>query len=164
VESEVGEGTTFTLRLPLASRAAPRSVRPESENAPASSVRRRLLVVDDEPSMGQTISRVLGRTHDVVVETNPRVALDRLRDGEHFDLLLCDLMMPEMSGAELHAELEALGSPLARDMVILSGGAFTAGAREFLARVPNPRVDKPFDIRELRATVAEVLRVADERS
>lgn len=73
--------------------------------------------------------------------------------GERFDVILCDLMMPRMTGMELHAQLAALAPRQAERMVLLTGGAFTAAASEFLPRVPNARVDKPFDLVSLRALV-----------
>jgi PAS domain S-box-containing protein len=117
----------------------------------------RLLIVDDDPLVGTSLRRVLSREHDVTVELGAREALARLVAGEAFDVVLCDLMMPDMTGMELHAEIERIAPPLAERMVFLTGGAYTAHAREFLAAVSNPRLQKPFDAQLLRAVVREVL-------
>ena len=69
-------------------------------------------------------------------------------------MVLCDLMMPGLSGMELHERLARSAPEVARRMVFLTGGAFTDGAREFLARVPNPRIEKPFEPSALREAVA----------
>ncbi|MFY0584082.1 response regulator [Cystobacter fuscus] len=82
--------------------------------------------------------------------------------GEHFDVILCDVMMPEMSGVELHQQLAQHLPALADQLIFLSGGAFTPKAREFLARVDNRRVDKPFSARELRDMVQSVLARAPD--
>ena len=156
VESTVGKGSTFTVSLPIAAAAPPAPERaPPAPGAPAR--RGRLLVVDDEPLIGASVRRVLGSEHDVALVTDAAAALERLRAGEHFDLILCDLLMPGMSGMDLHAELGRALPDAARRMVFLTGGAFTTAGREFLASVTNPRVDKPFDAAQLRALVRELL-------
>jgi CheY-like chemotaxis protein len=117
--------------------------------------RRRLLVIDDEPNMGRSIERILGDEHDVVLLTSPQVALDRLRGGESFDLILCDVMMPEMSGIEFHAELERVEPRLRREMIFMTGGVFSDAAQRLLDGVPNRRLSKPFDIARLREMIRE---------
>jgi CheY-like chemotaxis protein len=59
-------------------------------------------------------------------------------------------MMPTMTGMELHDELARREPALAARMSFLTGGAFTPRARAFLAEVPNPRLEKPFDPQGLR--------------
>lgn len=61
--------------------------------------------------------------------------------------------MPEMSGADFHSELERTQPELATQIIFLTGGAFTLRARKFLNRIPNPRLDKPFDSQSLRSLV-----------
>ena len=68
-------------------------------------------------------------------------------------MLVCDLMMPGIDAPALHDELCKIAPTQAERMVFMTGGAFTARARDFLQRVPNARVDKPFDVRRLRALV-----------
>ncbi len=157
VRSQIGMGTTFTVRLRAAAPAAPVERRP-APSPPTPSARSRILVVDDEPSVGIAVQRVLSRDHDVSVETDPVVALERVRGGELFDLVLCDLMMPRLGGPEFHAELARVAPSLASTMVILTGGAFTDAAREFLAERENPCIEKPFDVRGLRRTIDTQLR------
>jgi CheY-like chemotaxis protein len=118
-----------------------------------------VLVVDDEPQIGSAIVRTLRRDHDVEVATRARAALERLRGGEAFDVILCDVMMPEMSGLELHAELSRTDSRLAERIIFITGGAFSAQTQAVLDGMPNECISKPFDIGGLRALVSE--RVAD---
>jgi len=66
-------------------------------------------------------------------------------------------MMPEMTGMDLHAELLRREPALAERLVFMTGGAFTPAAREFLDRVPNARVEKPFDVQDLRALIQTLL-------
>jgi CheY-like chemotaxis protein len=69
------------------------------------------------------------------------------------DVLFCDLMMPEMTGMDLHAEIVRVAPDQAERMVFLTGGAVTTRARDFVAAVPNPVIDKPFDVKRLREIV-----------
>jgi CheY-like chemotaxis protein len=83
-------------------------------------------------------------------------ALARIRAGESFQLILCDVMMPEMTGMDFHAELGKTHRAVADKVVFMSGGAFTASARWFLESIPNRRLDKPIDIGRLRRLVEEM--------
>src|SRR4051812_24171686 len=85
--------------------------------------RGRVLVVDDEPMVGSSIRRLLGRDHEVVVVQSGKEAVARIAAGERYDVVLCDLLMPEMTGMDVHADLHARDPELARRMVFLSGGA-----------------------------------------
>jgi CheY-like chemotaxis protein len=101
------------------------------------------------------VSRILAPQHEVVARTSARAALETITGGDRaWDLVLCDLMMPEMTGMELHARLVELEPRLAARTVFLTGGAFTPAAREFLERVPNARFEKPFEPDALRDVVA----------
>ena len=154
VESAVGRGTTFTVFLPL---AKPRVVSP-AVAAPAVAARRgHLLVIDDEPIVGRTLGRLLAREHTVEVLTSAREALVRIEAGERFDAIFCDLMMPELSGAELHGELLRVAPDQAARMVFVTGGAFGASAIEFLDRVPNPRLFKPFAKEQIQGALVALL-------
>ncbi|BDG09363.1 hybrid sensor histidine kinase/response regulator [Anaeromyxobacter paludicola] len=117
--------------------------------------RPRVLVVDDEPLLCASVYRVLSPHFNVVPHTSARTALELLRQGERFDALLCDLMMPELSGMELFAEVSRLDPGLAAATVFLTGGAFTPGSRRFLERTPNPWLEKPFDPVELVTALRE---------
>jgi CheY-like chemotaxis protein len=112
-----------------------------------------VLVVDDDGILGVVIRRSLSAEHDAEVVTSADAALARVSSGDHFDVIVCDLMMPVVTGMDLHARLAALGPELADRMVFMTGGAFTARARAFLDHVPNARLEKPFDLKELRALV-----------
>jgi CheY-like chemotaxis protein len=113
--------------------------------------------VDDEPVVAQTLARVLKLHHDVLVaHGGGHEVLDRLARGERYDILLCDLMMPEMTGMELMAAIEDRHPDLAERVLFVTGGAFTAEARAFVERYASRLVEKPFDISVLRQRVAEM--------
>ncbi|UXI70043.1 response regulator [Tahibacter amnicola] len=151
VESELGQGTTIRVLLPLAD--ATSSHAPQPIIVEPARRRGRVLMVDDEPLMGPAVRRILSREHDVTITTRASEALQRIHSGELYDVILCDLMMPEMSGMELHAAILQAAPEQASRMIFVTGGAFTPSARSFLDHVPNDRLEKPFDSDRLRAIV-----------
>jgi PAS domain S-box-containing protein len=157
VASEAGKGTTFRIRLPVAAAAEEEDSSPETR--PVDGRRRgKILVVDDEKVVANAVGRVLGTEHDVKILTSAQDALRWIAGGERFDLILCDLMMPIMTGADLHSELARAAPDQAACMVFLTAGAFTPRARAFLEEVPNLRLEKPFELATLRALVHDRLR------
>jgi CheY-like chemotaxis protein len=112
-----------------------------------------VLVIDDEASLCTVIRRTLGAEHEVVTVTSARQALELFGGGERFDIVLCDLMMPQMTGMELHAELMRLVPDQAQKMIFMTGGAFSEEAASFLTKVSNPTVEKPFKTTALRELV-----------
>jgi PAS domain S-box-containing protein len=160
VRSQVGIGSAFRVILPSAPGAATAKAKPAPVVEPEHGGRRQhLLVVDDEDEVAEAIRRILGKEHDVDVVTRGDAAL-ALIDARSYDLVLCDLLMPDMTGMELHERLVEARPELAARMVFITGGAFSSGAREFLERVPNPRLEKPFDSQSLRELVATLERRA----
>src|SRR4029450_8486923 len=105
----------------------------------------------------ESLERVLSRAHEVACASTAREALERLRSGERFDVILCDLMMPDITGAEFYGELQRLDPAAAERVVFMTGGAFTPTAVEFLGAVTGPRLLKPLDPAKLRETIEEVL-------
>jgi two-component system cell cycle sensor histidine kinase/response regulator CckA len=159
VESVVGEGTTMRVTLPPAGAtatvvASERVVLPPTVTVPAGGGRRRILVVDDEQLVARAVAHELERERlEVLVAESGREALEILERDRDFDLVLCDLMMPEMSGPDLYEAARRLDSGLIRRFAFMSGGAFTERAARFLEHVPNPRIAKPFHVRDLLALV-----------
>ena len=152
-KSEPGKGSLFRVTLPAARAAV--TVDPLPGGGPHK--RACILLVEDDPLVSRAVQRILGDEHQVTSVSGGRAALRALGEGT-YDAILCDLMMPEMSGMELHAELSRTSPALIDRMAFLSGGAFTEAAREFLARVPNPQIEKPFDPKTLRELVGRLLR------
>jgi CheY-like chemotaxis protein len=120
--------------------------------------RARVLVVDDEQLITTAVHRTLSLQHEVRSFDRAQAAFECMSQGERFDVILCDLMMPDMSGMELHAWLLRIAPDQAARMVFLTGGVFTTGARAFLSAVPNSHIEKPFDTRRLRSIVNGCLR------
>jgi PAS domain S-box-containing protein len=156
VESEVGKGTTFRVALPI-------SRENRLEAAPVKDVqtsgrRGRILVVDDEESVLRVIKRGLSEEHDVVTVTSAAAALVLCASGSKFDVILCDLIMPDMTGMDLHREIVRIAPELGDRMVFLTGGAFTTRARQFLSAIAGEHVEKPFELASLRKLVRRYVK------
>jgi CheY-like chemotaxis protein len=136
--------TSESLRV--SPRSAPRGeesrVRVRGETAFAR--RARILVIDDEPLLGRTLSFMLEERHDVVVIGNGREALARLEADAEFDLVLCDLDMPELTGQAVYEAVARLHPELESRFVLMTGGACARWAEDFLAGYRGVQLDKPF--------------------
>jgi two-component system NtrC family sensor kinase len=106
------------------------------------------------------ISRLLQSEHDVFVLSNPREALPRIAAGESFDVVFCDLMMPEMTGMDFFAALQAVNPEFARRIVFITAGAFSARTEEFISTTGNAMMMKPFDPSALRRVVIDYVAAA----
>jgi CheY-like chemotaxis protein len=121
----------------------------------------RVLVVDDEAAVGRTIQRLLGDRHDVVVVTSGTQAVEMLAAGDDFDVILCDMSMPEVTGMDVYSRATSNRPEIAMRFVFMTGGSFHPRTREFLEQSRNARIDKPFDLTALRTLVRD--RIASER-
>jgi nitrogen-specific signal transduction histidine kinase len=156
VESTVGKGTTF--RISLQPEPSAEVVIPDSGRATEEKTRKgRILVIDDEPLILNTVRRSLAE-HDVTTTTSAREALERITLGERYDVILCDLVMPHVTGMDLYTLLRDLDREQARSVIFLTSGTFTPRARAFLEEVDNPVVEKPFDQVKLRKIVNDRIR------
>jgi DNA-binding NtrC family response regulator len=151
VHSEPGRGATFRVTLPMQSKPPP----PERRAAPpapvASGRRPRLLLVDDEAHLGVTLSVGLRDQADVVSVRSGREAVRALLADDGFDLVLCDLMMPDLTGMDVFEQVEKERPSLRGRFVFMTGGAVTERARKFLEQIPSQRLDKPFRLEQVEA-------------
>jgi nitrogen-specific signal transduction histidine kinase/CheY-like chemotaxis protein len=159
VRTRPGVGSTFKVRLPAADEP---TAKPSSDRPPPAlpAKRGRVLVVDDERIVATAVARMLSRDHDVETEEESTRALERIHGGERFDVILCDVMMPNLSGVDFYLEIERIAPEELDKIVFLTGGAFVAQAREFLDNVPNLQLEKPFTPETLREMVSRLLAPA----
>jgi CheY-like chemotaxis protein len=147
------EGATFRVTLPSVA-SLPR----EAAAAPPAPRRGKILIVDDEPVLGRALHRVLRSQHDVVVTTSAKEALGHLGPGAAFDVVLCDAMMPGMTGVDFHAAAQSTNRALARRIVFMTAGMPTLGLEVALRALRNPVMLKPFDSDALRLLIAHYMR------
>ncbi len=158
VESEVGRGSTFSVRLPtqLPAGASP-GVSGEADGFRPGV---RVLVVDDEPFICSAIQRLLRREHRVTTVTSAREALSLVSAGQRFEVILSDLMMPDMSGEDLVTALRQVAPEQAGRVVIMTGGAFTPRSEEFLRSLHLPHLTKPLTLESLRGAIRTALEAS----
>jgi PAS domain S-box-containing protein len=152
-ETTLGEGTSFRVRLPVTTQepadlSGPLPVVQDHE------VSARLLIVDDEPNILRTLRRALSG-FDVTTANSAEAAIEQLRHGERFDLILCDLLMPQMSGMKFFTYLEEEFEALSSQVIFMTGGTFTDEARSFVESSGRPVVEKPFDLAKLQEVLWE---------
>ncbi len=127
-----------------------------SEAAESAEPRTRILVVDDEIVLGNALRRSL-REYDVVALANARDALERISGGERFAFILCDIMMPELTGVDFYERVLAIAPDQAERIVFMTGGATTPRAEHFLLTTLNPVIAKPFAPQRVRELILERL-------
>lgn len=110
----------------------------------------RVLIVDDEPFVAESIRLVLADEFDVTSMTDPAQALASLTSGDSYDVILCDVMMPNMNGVELRNHVHAHDPELAARIVLVTGGILMEKVHQLLETVPNRVLAKPFDFASLR--------------
>lgn len=116
----------------------------------------RILVVDDRPDVAKAIARMLSN-HDTATETDPRQAVARVEHGERFDIILCDLNMPDMNGREVSDRLVHAHDPPPPIVLMMSGGENV----DSLFATGRAVLIKPFDGKELRELVSAMLHDND---
>src|SRR5690606_34964814 len=132
LENRPDKGAIARVELPAAPRelleAAPAAT-PASADPP--SRRGRVLIIDDLPNVGRSMKLLLQDEHEVDICARAREALAQLEQGARWDVILCDLMMPELNGMEFVAEVRRIAPEMLPRIVVMSGGAFTEQARQF---------------------------------
>jgi signal transduction histidine kinase len=156
VASEPERGTVFRVVLPSAKGWRTGHPAPPSEAVPLE--RKQVIIVDDDRRVGDALERALSGVANVESTTDARAVLDRLASGERWDVILCDLLMPETSGMDLYREALRVAPDAAACIVFMTAGAFTSRARAFLDGVRNPCLEKPLDLGKLRSLIARAGR------
>ncbi len=162
VSSTPDRGSTFTVTLPTWQGDGHMMRTPLPVAPPPSSPRGRVMIVDDEVAVGRTLSLVLGSEHDVTVVTSGEEALSVLHHGsDTFDAVLCDLVMPGMTGIDLFQAIRDKYPDLAPRVIFMTGGLAARQPEEVLS-MSNPLFEKPFDLDQIRSALRNV--VVERRS
>jgi len=154
VEYSSPKGTTFAVTLqPYAGEeeAVSDSITVAAGQSEDEDSRLNVFVIDDEERVLSYLESALAH-HAVSVESDGRRAIARISSGD-FDIVLCDLMMPKMSGMEIHAELKEKCPDAADRMLFMTGGVFAEELASFLDELPGRWVEKPIDFGELESRI-----------
>jgi CheY-like chemotaxis protein len=160
IDSTVGVGTTVRVVLPRATMEVTPATTPSPPAAEAAALpappRYRVAIVDDEVGVGQSLRRALRRDYEPTVFTASQDLLARIADGEQFDAIVSDVMMPTMTGLELLEELLRVAPRQAARLMFITGGVFTENIKRRLDELETPRLDKPFVLDELRRMIVHL--------
>ncbi len=165
IESTVGEGSTFTVEIP-ARQGVPAQDSTEADdpvNFDEPAVRGRVLIVEDEPHILGILTRVLGDDHEIIQASSGSEAQRIIGEGEIPDVIVCDLMMPQITGMDLYGWILSLNPSLASKMIFITGGAFTPKAKKFINEVDNLHLEKPIDLKNLRKVIREQVIASKSR-
>lgn len=117
----------------------------------------RVLIVDDEAAIARILHRVLKKHFEVVVRHDGQSALELVESGERFDAILCDMLMPGLSGMDFFDWLTEHAPDQARRLLFTTGGAFSDRARSYQDKMPDRFIHKPFNVRELVPRLKEFI-------
>jgi signal transduction histidine kinase len=145
-ENVKGQGALFRVRLPALEGPLPE--RPRLDHGQVGR-RRRIVAIDDEALLLKAYRRMLIDHHDIEIRLGAREALRSFEEDRDFAVVLCDLQMPEMSGAELYRVVKARWPEMAERFIFITGGAFSPEARRFLDESVISCINKPFQVDEL---------------
>jgi DNA-binding NtrC family response regulator len=124
----------------------------------------RVLVIDDEQLLGQTIQLGLEDTMEVELETSGEKGLARLLADDQFELILCDLSLPDLSGSDIYARVASVKPELKDRFVVMTGGAVTNESRDFLDNYQGHLLNKPFTLSQVEALIDRVVGTGRARS
>jgi PAS domain S-box-containing protein len=162
VTSGATSGTTFRATLPAAAPQADDDPRPPPTSRvtippETPSSRARVLVIDDDPGVASALQAMLEANHEVTSVASAREGLRLLLGDLRFDVVFCDLVMPEISGIDLYCALELNRPETLPRIVFMTGGVFTPDAERFLSGLPNPRIEKPFSLARVEQLLAQAV-------
>jgi signal transduction histidine kinase len=155
VESIIGQGSVFTIEIPVKSPASPAPARssPIERELGRSA---KILIVEDESSIQTFLSDILGRENSVKTASNGKEAQEIILK-EKFDIYMVDLRMPVMNGMELYEWLHTHFPAETKKVILITGDTYDQKTQVFLGNVHCPQVSKPFQIETLQNVMAEIL-------
>jgi signal transduction histidine kinase len=156
VDSQPGLGSVFRVVLPRVEGALPTALS-AGVVVPPIEPRGRLLFIDDEKDLCEAMQEAIAAYHDVVTTTDARRALELLAAGQRFDVILCDMRMPEMTGIDFHARL-GTDNPAQANRVVMMSGGFTRRPEDPSTVLTRPILEKPFGVEQVLSLMRETMQ------
>jgi two-component system NtrC family sensor kinase len=156
-ESEMGKGSTFVVELPIVVESTRLETVEPTEEKPQKVPRARILVVDDEPSTLEFLSRLLtNEGHEVETVSNAAEAFEMVKN-KRYSLILLDIKMPGASGIELYGRMQKIAQSFAERVIFITGDIMGTDTEAFLSKTKAPYIVKPFDVNQLKKKVEHFL-------
>ncbi|MFC1641439.1 response regulator [Myxococcota bacterium] len=153
--SEPGERTRFEVRFPRMLERPPRALTPPPISAPAA--RLRVLLVDDEPRIREVFKLLLSDEFDVEVAADGHGALEIIEGQSNLDVVVSDLMMPDMDAAQLIEAVLRVAPRLAQRFILCTGGAVSERTRKLVDTGEIPVLYKPLLTDDLKVAIRQRL-------
>jgi CheY-like chemotaxis protein len=151
--SQVGKGTLFEVRFPPIRQD---SIPPAPSLPPETATyRARVLLIDDEPNIRQVYSILLSDDFEVDVAASGQQGREKVEANPDYDVVVCDVMMPDMDAAELIDAIGAEHPELLNRFVLYTGGAVTERARALVDSGRFKILYKPLPADELKVAIRE---------
>jgi CheY-like chemotaxis protein len=159
--SSAGEGSRFDVRIPFDTGLNLPEPTRESVPAPVPYRRCRVLLIDDERAVALVYGELLSMHHEVALANGGKQACEILARDARYDVIVCDLMMPEMDGVALFDYVRNAYPKLAGRFVFCSGGLVTARARELASRPSTRLLYKPVSLDDLLKSIDGVISTGE---
>jgi PAS domain S-box-containing protein len=157
IASQAGHGTTVSVILPAATSEVEVAEASPEPLKPVQGQGRTILLIDDEPAMQRALRRLLQRNgYDITTAANGLEGLAALKERS-YEVILCDMRMPDLDGAGFYRELERCYPHLLSHVIFLTGDVLGPEAQAFFAQVDNPQLEKPFKAQDVRRVIQQVL-------
>jgi len=156
VQSEIGTGTTFTIRLPIENVGERDRLTQEPVVTSDEGKKHRVLVAEDDPDCRSAIHDILKMEHHVTAVESGEEAMNRLLD-EQYDLLIVDCRMPGLNGVELYKWLLENRAELQRKVIFVTGDIFVPEIKSFLETTGCQYITKPFAVEDFKNTINQAL-------
>jgi two-component system CheB/CheR fusion protein len=155
--SQPGQGTTVSVTLPVAAPDVPAVEASPAAVTPAETQHGTILLIDDEPGIHRALTQLLRRSgYAITTAANGQEGLAAL-EARPYDLILCDMRMPDLDGPAFYRELARRHPPLLSRVIFLTGDVLSPEAQAFFAEVHRPHLIKPFKAQEVRQLIQQVL-------
>lgn len=167
VESTPGDGTTIRVKLPRATKPETQRSERTPHRAPsrvigADSEEPRVLLIDDDPMIGASVARLLSNSCNITFVNSAGEALELLERGQQFDFVICDVVMPEVTGIDLYRKLGANRPELCQRFLLITGEPQDDADRRLLNELEVPLLGKPFSRQMLVEAMHALMHPAEE--
>lgn len=157
LEDTAGGGATFVISLP-ASEAAGEAKAEAIAPTAISGVKLRMLLVDDEVELAQTLADLLEPLgHDIDLAANGAIALEKIAK-KSFDVIISDLRMPVLDGPGLYAALAEKRPEYVKKIIYVTGDTLSPNVHEFLSQTPVPVIEKPYRLADVQEALVKLLK------
>ena len=156
VKSKVGKGSSFIIRLPINTDLSIKSEEPSKLKRISVKRRAKILIVDDEVLLLNAYKRGLEPDHEVLTVNSAEKALQILGSDPSFDLVLCDIVMPEMDGMEFFNKLK-VKLPTYTKKVVFCSGSGGSTSKEFCRSIGNILLEKPISMQKLKEAIDGII-------